>query len=182
MPDAAPIYNISSDEKVVPVMAYTGNSIIWGDVVVKMVIRVSTWLRTNMAPDTLCLYNAKLLATNNSSAILHPLSTPELHLPASQVLAFLIVPPAKDPLDYDLNEPNRRMDPTTVLAGSARIDGFIRFATMSNLKKYLEINKESFTPIYDAEITNLAIPSLRAIHVQYVLVRQSTSLFMLHLG
>jgi hypothetical protein len=178
MPDTPSNYKIGPDEKVAPVMAYTPNSIVWGDVIVKNAIRVSTWLRTQMAPDMMCLNNAKLLSTSGGGATIHPLSVPELHLPTSQVWAFLLVPPAKEPLDYDPNEPNRRMEPTTVLAGSARIDGYMRFAAMTNLKKYLETNKENFTPMYDAEITNLAIPALRAIHVQYVLVRQGTSFFM----
>ncbi len=175
-----PNYKLGPDEKVAPIMIYSPNGIVWGDVIVKSAIRVSTWLRTNMAPDALCLYNAKVLMTNTPNSVtIHPLAVPELHISTSQVLAFFLVPPAKDPLDYDTNEPNRRMDPTTVMAGSARIDGFMRFASLSNLKKYLEVNKENFTPLYDAEITNLAIPSLRAIHVQYVLVRQNTSIFML---
>ncbi|HEX7432518.1 MAG TPA: hypothetical protein VF326_02585 [Anaerolineaceae bacterium] len=179
MPETTnPNYNISPDEKVAPVMAYMLNSIVWGDVIVKNAIRVGTWLRTHMAPDMLCLYNAKLLVTNSGGTTIHPLSLPEIHIPTAQIQAFLIVPPTKDPLDYDTNEPNRRMDPVTVISGAARIDGFMRFATMSNMKKYLEVNKENFSPIYDAEITNLAIPSLRAIHVQHVIVRQSTSMFM----
>src|SRR5450759_3354890 len=84
MPETTnPNYNISPDEKVAPVMAYMLNSIVWGDVIVKNAIRVGTWLRTHMAPDMLCLYNAKLLVTNSGGTTIHPLSLPEIHIPVS---------------------------------------------------------------------------------------------------
>jgi hypothetical protein len=180
MPETTnPNYKILPDEKVVPVMAYMVNSIVWGDIIVKNAVRVSTWLRTNMAPDTICLYNAKLLMTNSGGTTIHPLSLAEIMVSTSQIQTFFMVPPAKDQLDYDPAEPNRRMDPVTVITGPARIDGFMRFAAQSSMKKYLEVNKENFSPIYDAEIINLAMPSLRAIHVQFAIVRQATSMFML---
>ena len=53
-----PLYTLGEYDKVAQVMVYTASSMYWGEVVVKSAVRVSTWLRTNTAPDWICLYNA----------------------------------------------------------------------------------------------------------------------------
>jgi hypothetical protein len=164
------------DEKSASVMVYTATGLSWGEVVVKEQIRVSTWLRTNASPDIVCLYNAKTITTTNNAPP-KPLQFSELHIMNQQVVAFHLMPPAKDPLDFDPNEPNRRMDPITVMVGTFRIDGLMRIAVKSNLSKYLEVTRENFAAIYDAEITCPVMPSLGVMRVPYVIVRMSSSMF-----
>lgn len=170
------LYSLAGDEKAAQVMAYTSAGLFWGEVVVKAQIRVSTWLRTNLAPDTLCFYNARaiLVAANTTP---NPLAFRELHLPTNEVLAFHLLPPAKDPLDYDPSEPNRQMVAITALFGLFRLDGLMRMSTRSSLAKYLDVTRENFTALYEAQISCPVMPDLKVLQTPYVLVRQVSSSF-----
>jgi hypothetical protein len=171
-----PPYTLQMDDKVAHVMVYTWNSIYWGEVVVKELIRVSTWLRTNTAPDRITLYNVKVMNTISSSSS-RPVQFTELHISTSQVLGFHLIPPAKDPLDYDSTEPNRRMQPVTLLFSTFRVDGNIRLATRTTLAKYLEVAVENYSAIYDAQVSNLLNPGFGVISVPFLLVRQESAVF-----
>lgn len=163
------------EEKSVPVMVYLRNSICWGDIFVKQTVRVSTWLRTNAAPDIISIHNARILMTVSSGN--KPAQIPEIHFSTSEVLAFHIIPPETDPLDYDPNEPNRHMDPVTIFTANFRMDGFMRMAGSSTLSKYIEITREVYSSLYDVDISCPIIPALGVMHVPYVLVRQIGALF-----
>lgn len=168
-------YTLAEDEKAAALMLYSANALIWGEVVVKQAIRVSTWLRTNAAPDKIVLYNAKLLLTTTQNS--QPVGFPEMIIPVPSINAYHLIPPASDPLDYDPTEPNRTMLPVTILIGSSRVSGKMRMTQSSNVKKYLDITREAFTSIYDAEITNLLLPMLGKLKVPYVQVRQEAGIF-----
>jgi hypothetical protein len=172
-----PPYTLGSDEKVAQVMAYTASAFYWGEVVVKEMIRVSTWLRTNTAPDRFCLFNARAMLTTGAPT--RPMQFSELHIATSQVLMFHMVPPAKDPPDYDPTEPNRYMQPVSLLIGSFRVDGNLRLSTRSNISKFLEITRESFTSVYDARVSNPALPAFGSVAVPYLIVRQEVAVFAL---
>lgn len=171
-----PTITVAPDEKVCQVMIYTPQALYWGDMVVKQMVRVSTWLRTNTVPDRLCLLNAKALITTAGPAA-RPMSFPELHIAATQIQALHLVPPAKDPIDFDPTEPNRKMEPVNVILGSFLIKGHVRISANVDLKKYLEVVREAYTAIYDAEITNMLNPAMGAISVPFLLVRQETAVF-----
>ena len=167
---------LAPDEKVTPVTVYTLTGLAVGQLVSKEQIRVSTWLRTTMAPAYLSLYEARFLSLAGRDAG-QSLAFTELHVPTSQVIAFHLLPPASDPLDYDPNEPYRKMEPVSVMTGFFRFDGLLRMSTYSNLGAYLDVTKEAFTPIYDVEVYNLAAPSLKAVRASYALIRQEAALF-----
>ena len=105
------------------------------------------------------------------------MSFPEIHVHNTQILALHLLPPEKDPPDYDPTEPNRVMVPIAAIVGTFRMDGHMRMAAVSNLKKYLEVTRENFTAFYDAEIYNSTVPALGVMRVPYVLVRQNTTMF-----
>lgn len=169
-------YPVNSDEKVAQVMVYTSTSLVWGEVVVKELIRVSTWLRTNTAPDRITLYNAKSLITTSANN-LHPTSYPEVNIAVPKILAWHLAPPAKDPIDYDPTEPNRHMVSINVLISTFLVKGSLRLSTNIDLKKYLEVTREAYTALYDVEVSNLLIPHLGPIVVPYILVRQEAAIF-----
>jgi len=50
-------------------------------------------------------------------------------------------------------------------------------ATRSDLAKFIEVTRETFTSIYDAEIICSLMPSLGIMRVPYVLVRQANAMF-----
>jgi hypothetical protein len=167
---------LAPDEKTAQVMIYTPSSMYWGDIIVKNMVRVSTWLRTNTVPDRICLLNAKMLVTTTGTSP-RPASFPELHISVTQILAFHLLPPAKDPPDFDPTEPNRKMEPANALVGSFLIKGFLRISNNVDLKRFLEVTREAYTAVYDAEITNLIISGMGPIAVPFVLVRQETAVF-----
>ncbi len=171
-----PLYTLTEDDKVARVMAYTRSNLFWGEVVVKKIIRVSTWLRTNSAPDRLTMYNVKVLSTVVSNPP-KPIELGEVNIAVTQVLAFHLSPPARDPVDYDETEPNRIMEPIALLLSTFRIDGCLRLSSRSSMSKFLEVTRENFTGIYDAKITNTIIPAMGTISVPFLLVRQEPAFF-----
>lgn len=166
---------LEADEKISHVMIYTLSGIYWGELITKSIIRVSTWLRTNAVPDRITLHNAKGMITAGGQV--SPTSYTELHISLSQIQAFHLIPPEQDPIDYDPTEPNRKMEPVLILLSSFQFKGYLRLSTTSTVKKFLDVTHELYTPIYDAEITNLLLPNLGSIKVPYTLIRQETAIF-----
>lgn len=166
---------LEADEKISHVMIYTLSGIYWGELITKSIIRVSTWLRTNAVPDRITLHNAKGMITTGGQV--SPTSYTELHISLSQIQAFHLIPPEQDPIDYDPTEPNRKMEPVLILLSSFQFKGYLRLSTTSTVKKFLDVTHELYTPIYDAEITNLLLPNLGSIKVPYTLIRQETAIF-----
>ena len=167
---------LADDEKITAVAIYAMTGLAIGKLITKEQVRVSTWLRTDMAPPYLSLNHARFLSLAGSGTS-QSLTFSELHVPASQIIGFHLLPPASEPLDYDSDELHRKMEPVTVLIGFFRVAGFARMSTYSNVGKYLEATKETFLPVYQVEISNLAIPSLDLVRVPYALVRQDAALF-----
>jgi hypothetical protein len=168
--------SLAPDEKVTPVTVYMMTGLAIGKLITKEQIRVSTWLRTDMAPDYVSLYEARFLSLSGSE-MGTSLAFSELHISATQVLAFHLLPPTSDPLDYDPKEPHRKMEPVSAVSGFFRFDGLIRMSTYSTLGAYLDVTKEAFTPLYEVQVISLAIPTLTPIRVPYALVRQAGALF-----
>jgi hypothetical protein len=161
------------DEKTTPVMFYTATAIYWGDLIAKQPIRISTWLQYTEVPDTLCIKNAKILMTTAPVNPPKPIVVPELNLNTGTILAYHLLPPTKDQPDYDASEPNRSMDPISVIVGTFRMDGLIRMSNRSTLRRHLELSHNSFTSIYDVDISNLVISALGVVRVSMVQIRQS---------
>ncbi|MEN4013287.1 MAG: hypothetical protein AB1453_15095 [Chloroflexota bacterium] len=166
----------AADEKVASVMVYMSGRLVWGEVIVKDSIRVSTWLRTNAAPELLTFYNAKILITTQSDNP-RPILQSELSLFASQIIAYHLIPPQQDPVDYDPTEPNRIMEPVTVWADTFRMDGHMRLSAISSLKKYLDVTREIYTSLYNVDVSNPLIPDMGILKVPYIIVRQTSVLF-----
>lgn len=167
---ATKTFTLSSEEKATMVMIYTLTSLVRGEVITRETMRVSTWLRTQAAPDYIRVYNAQVL-TSSSAGVMQNFAFHEFHVPTPSVLAFHMVPPAEDPIDYDASEPNRKMENVTLLVGTFRFDGHLRMANQVNLFKYLETSKEPISSVYDIKITNPGMRSMGTLHVPFALVR-----------
>lgn len=163
-------YTLEASEKASPVMVYTLTTLARGEIITKEQLRVSTFLRTQAAPEFVGLYNAHVLVFGGPGGI-QQASFSEYYIPTQNILAYHLVPPVKDPVDYDPSEPNRKMEPAALLVGTFRFSGFLRMATQSNLGKYLELARESFFSFYDVEITNPGLPSASVLKVPIVLAR-----------
>jgi hypothetical protein len=171
-----PLYKLESDEKMCHVMIYTANSLLWGELVVKSIIRVSTWLRTSNVPDWLTLYNSSLLITNQGASA-RAINFSEMHVSIPQIIAFHLIPPAQDPLDFDPTELNRRMEPVNAIFGSFIVKANMRISANATLKKFIELNREPFAGLYDVEVTSLSLPNFGSVKIPYILVRQAVTVF-----
>lgn len=168
-------YTVEPDEKVVQLMVYIPGAFYRGEVVVKQIIRVSTWLRMNTAPDHIHLFNAKGMITTASAPKV--LQYTEIHMPVSQIQALHLVPPSIEPLDYDPTEPNRRMQEIVTLLGSFRMEGHMRLTGSLSLARYLETTREKYTSLYDVKISNQVVNGMVPVCVPFVLVRQEAAIF-----
>ena len=138
-------YTLTADDKAAGIMVYTASGLSWGSVVVKNQIRVSTWLRTNSAPEIICLYNARSLSISGGSQP-KVLSFRELYIPITQIIAYHLRPPAADPLDFDPTEPNRKMEPVSVIVGHFKFDGRMRIASRISLAPTWKSHGKIFFP------------------------------------
>lgn len=163
-----PKLSLAADEKLTPVMIYTINSMVRASVITKENIRVSIWLRMAGAPEFIHLRNANVLTFGIS---LQSQSFSDYFLSTQQVLAFHLLPPAVDPLDYDETEMNRKLEPLTVMVGSFRFSGHTRMSTQTDLATHLSIVKTPLLSIYDIEITNPNLQAMGVLKVPFSLVR-----------
>lgn len=170
------MYTLGEDEKATPVMIYTDSSLLVGEVVTKKVIRVSTWMRTPMVPQYIALYTAQIIDLSSGTTPKSQ-SFGEIFLPSHRVVAFHMRPPESDPMDYDPDEPMRRMEPITAIIGAFRFDGSVRMSTQTNLESYLDVIKETFTSIYDIQVTSPNIPALKPFNIPFALLRRDRVLF-----
>jgi hypothetical protein len=166
--------NLAADEKLTPVMIYTINSLIRGSVVTKENIRVSIWLRMAGAPEFIHLKNANVLIFGIS---LQSQNFSDYFLSTHQILAFHLLPPAVEPVDYDESEVNRKMEPLTVMVGSFRFNGHTRMSTQTDLATHLSIVKSPLLSIYDIEITNPNLQAMGVLKVPFTLVRTNQVAF-----
>ena len=167
-------YTLEFEEKATPVLIYMQDSMAWGEVVTKELVRVSTWLRTPKAPNYICLYDSHLLYANSN---VPPIAFKELNIPAGNVAAIHMIPPLHDPVDYDLNEPNRKLEPVTAMIGPFQLNGSVRMSTHANLRKFLELMTEKYSSLYEVEISQPMRPNIKPLRVPYVLIRREFTLF-----
>lgn len=158
---------LASDEKSTLVMVYTQDSLVRGEVVTKVNVRVSIWLRTDGAPHYFHLYNAQMLFFGGGPAKSSNYS--EIYIPVESVIAYHILPPAQEPLDYEEGERNRAIQPVTVGAGTFLMKGKVRYSAQSGFGSSLEM-LHTWSSIYDAEINNPSLPQMPAIQVPMLLV------------
>ncbi|HSQ40264.1 MAG TPA: hypothetical protein VLM78_08885, partial [Anaerolineales bacterium] len=136
------MYVLRPDEKTTPVMFYTHDTVVRGDVVSKQnVLRVNIWLRTDGAPKYMHVLKPQVLVFGG--APVKPLSFSEIYFPTAQLIAFHILPPADEPLDYDPNEANRVMQDVKVLVGTFVVKGRIRISSQTEFGTSLEVARAS---------------------------------------
>jgi len=171
-----PVYTLGSEDKLVPAMFYTPQRLLWGRLITKNLIRVSTWLQTEIAPMYLDLADAQVLLFGAGQDTRN-LKFPSLHVEKEQIMAYHILPPADESPYYDIEEPFRKMEPVTAIVGIFRFDGAIRMTEQSNLKTFLGGQKGDFLPMFDLTITCPLLPNFKGIKTPYSLVRQEHAVF-----
>jgi hypothetical protein len=153
-------------------MLYATYSVVRGEAVVKQnVPRVNIWLRTDGAPRYIHLLKSQVLVFGGSPV--KSLSYADLYFPTSEVIAFHTLPPTDEPLDYDPNETDRRMEAVDLLVGTFVISGNIRISTHTEVDTTLESARVSWMSVYDASITNPYLPQMPTLQTPMVVVNPS---------
>ena len=171
------MYSLASDEKASLVMAYTQDTLVRGDVVTKENVRVSTWLRTDGAPEYIHMFKPQLVILSGSPV--RSLTYSELYLSSTQAIGFHLVPPAQDPLDYDTSEMNRIMQPVAILVGTFVFKGNLRVSSQVDLGTSFTTARIAWMSIYDVEVTNPYLPQMGVMRVPMLLVRPNQVSFAL---
>jgi len=170
------MYILRPDERTMPVMVYTQDTLVRGEVVVpESVHRVNIWLRTDGAPKYMHLLRAQVIVFGGSPV--KPLSYSELYFPTSQVIAFHTLPPTDEPVDFDLGETNRMMQAVELLVGTFLMRGSIRISTHMELHTSIEMARVAWMSLYDVEISNPYLPQMPTLQIPMVLVNESHAAF-----
>lgn len=172
------MYILKPDEKTTPVMLYSPDRLVRGDVVTKQsVLRVSIWPRTDGAPKYMHVLKPQVVVFGGTPVKTHSFS--EIFFPTPQLIAFHILPPAEEPLDYDPQEANRMMQDVEVLAGTFVMKGKIRISTHTEVVTSLEMARVAWMSLYDVEITNPFLGQMPPLRVPMTLINPTHVSFAL---
>ncbi len=158
---------LAPDEKTALVMLYTHNMLVRGEIVIKESLRVSIWLRTQGVPNYIHLHSPNVILLGGTPP--KSLAYSEVFVPTAEVIGFHLAPPAQDPLDYDVSEANRRMQPVDMLVGSFMLKAKLRISTQTELATFLDVSRSSWTSVYEVDITNPYLPQFN-VHTPMMLV------------
>lgn len=150
--------SMAPDEKAVLVMLYTQNMLVRGEVIVKENVRVSIWLRTQGVPNYVHIIKPNVVMFGGSPPKVMNYS--EIFVPTPQIIAFHIVPPAKEILDYDESETNRMMVPVNAVVGTFLMKAHVRISTQADLATSLDVMRAAWVSLYDADIHNPYLPQM----------------------
>jgi hypothetical protein len=163
------MYILRPDEKTTPVMLYTEESVVRGEVVTKDVVhRINIWLRTDGVPKYMHLINAQVVLFGGGPGRM--VSYPEIYFPSAELIAFHTLPPTDEPLDYDPAEANRMMVDVDMIVGTFVMKGRIRISAQTEIGVSLEMTRVAWVSLYDAVITNPYLPQMPPLSVPMVLV------------
>jgi len=162
------MYVLRPDEKTTPVMIYTHDSLVRGEVVTKQNMRVNIWLRTDGAPKYMHILKPQVIVFGGTPV--KPLGYSEIYFPTSRAICFHTLPPTNEQLDYEADEANRMMQAVDVLVGSFVMKGNIRISTQTELSQSLEVARQAWLSVYDVNITNPYLPQMPPLFVPMVLV------------
>ena len=166
------MYILRPDEKTSLLMLYTMHSVVRGEAVVKQSVpRVNLWLRTDGAPRYIHILKPQVLVFGGSQV--KALTYSELYFPTSQVIAFHTLPPTEEPLDYEPNDADRRMEAVELLVGTFVMKGMIRVSTHTEVDTTLESARVAWMSVYEASITNSYLPQMPALQVPMVVINPS---------
>jgi hypothetical protein len=163
------MYILRPDERTTPVMLYTLESVVRGEVVTKeSVHRLNIWLRTDGSPKYMHILKPQVLVFGGTPV--KALSYSEIYYPTTQLIAFHTLPPTEEALDYDPDEANRVMEPVDVIVGTFLMKAKIRISAQTEVGVSLELARVSWMSLYDVSITNAYLPQMPAIQTPMVLV------------
>lgn len=162
--------------KAMPVMVYTDERLVWGNLHINENLRVNLILQSSEMPDYISVYDAKqiLLASATKS---EPVSFSEIHIPTDLVIGFHLMPSHSEPVDYDEAEPSRKMEPILAQVGKFNFNGYVRMSTQTNIKNFIQVTRVAFISVYELEIVQSNNPDQQPMKVKNAQVRRTAALF-----
>jgi hypothetical protein len=167
---------LEPDMKAMPVMVYTAERLFWGDLHITENLRVNMILQSTDAPDYISLYDAKQILLI-SSVKSEPAAFTEIHIPTDMIIGFHLMPSHSEPVDYDEDEPNRKMEPVVAQIGKFNFNGHARMSTQTDIKSFIQVTRAEFISLYDLEIVQSANPNQQPMKVPMAQVRRNTAIF-----
>ncbi len=158
---------LAPDEKSVPVVVYTHNMFVRGEIVMMENLRASLWIRSQTVLKYIHLLNANVLVFEGQQP--KSLTFSEMFVPMSDVIAYHLVPPAQEAMEFDTSELNRAMHIVDLLIGSFTLKGKIRISTQSDMATNLEVLHAGWMSVYDADISSMYLPQF-SMHVPMLLI------------
>jgi hypothetical protein len=162
------MYTLAPDEKATPVMVYSPNKLIHGDLVTKQSTRVSLLPRTGM-PGYAHFLKTEVLFFGGEPP--KSLKYEEYFFPTERIIGLHLSPPAVEPLDYEPDEENRILLEVDMILGAFMLKGKIRTSTHADFVTNLEAVHMTWLSVYSAEIGSPFLPQLPAIQVSMLLVK-----------
>jgi hypothetical protein len=148
-------------------MLYTASGMVRAELVTRQNVRVNIWLRTDSAPRYLHLIKVQVVLVGGNA--IKTFSYADVFLPAETVIAYHLLPPASEPMDFEETEANRRMQPATALLNSFLFRGELRISTLSDVGTTIEVARTSWLSFYNVDISNPFLPQL-AVHAPMMLI------------
>lgn len=159
-----------------PVMIYTQNILIWGNLPYTGNALPGRVLVGNTIPDYLSLIDAKSMDTNGSQ-MSPPKSFKQFHIPVDLIIGFHLMPPAQDQVDYDESEQGREFKPFSTIIGSFTFNGAFRLPSKSNVKWIIESSKSDFISFYHVSITHTKNTKMSPLTPQIAYIRRKAVFF-----
>ncbi|MBT3321914.1 MAG: hypothetical protein HN392_06475 [Anaerolineae bacterium] len=155
---------LNEDEKKTPVVIYTEEALLHGQIITREMMRVHIMLRTDSAPSFLHLQETQIVRIGDT---VKTTKFDEIYFPTHKIIGFHVSPEDEIDLDYDKKEANRRMVPVRAAMGPFLIDSKIRISTQTELSASLEVSRSAWLSLYDATIStpylaqmNMQVPML----------------------
>ena len=142
---------LEADEKSMPVMVYTSDALICGQIVTKQQLMAMRLLTGVSVPDYITVYQAQFIPVI-SGDLAQPINHAQTHLPTRLILGYHLLPPQTEPYDFDENELNRIMNPVTIKLGAFTFHAHVRISSHSSVSNYVSVVKADFIPVYDIEV------------------------------
>lgn len=153
------MYTLKENEKTTPSMFYTRDALFHGDVVTTKIIRINIWLRSDSAPKYAQLLNAQMISLSGNG---YTGKFDEIFVPVDQIVAYHAAPGIEIELDYNANEPNRRMAPLKAIGPSfLTFTGETRISTQTEFGASLEVARSAWLSLYDSTVSTPNVPKMR---------------------
>jgi hypothetical protein len=162
------MYNLTSDEKTTPVIAYSRTKLIHGNLVTKKEVRVNIWLRMREMKGIIHLLDTEVSLFGGTAP--KSLKYNEYFFPVERIIGFQLAQPAAEPLDYIATEGNRSMLDVDLIMGVFMIKGKALVSTQTNFGAMIERSENNWFSVYDAIVENPFLSQMPVIQTPMLLV------------